>query len=243
MDSHDIFSYAPSRSDTYASRQTFNSYTSLPWQPSRSFREPHSARGSPPSSSSSRPSPTLPLSLMKPPSVPDRFPATPTAGSRALSTLPTPPSSDVARSSPPAEQDPSREDQDQILRDFKIHPPPLHDDVPELSELTPPYLDQQLAKREASLFFRHISPKMLQEWESIHPTLREADHVRYEYDSAMQRMIVQCMPGPIHDSVQGYFIKCVTTTMDRVGGDACEDLIDVNSGTGKALDFPMLNCC
>lgn len=78
---------------------------------------------------------------------------------------------------------------------------------------------------------------MFQEWESLHPTLQEADNARYEYDSFMTRMIVQCMPGPIHDSVQGYFIRLVITAIDRIGGDACEDLVDVNSGTGKRIIF------
>lgn len=101
--------------------------------------------------------------------------------------------------------------------------------------LTHAYLDQQLAKREGSLFLRHISPQMFHEWESLHPTLQEDDNTRYEYDSSMSRMIVKCMPGPIHDSVQGYFIKRVAATMDRLGGDACEDLIEVNCGTGSYI--------
>lgn len=109
--------------------------------------------------------------------------------------------------------------------------------------LTPAYFDEQLAKREQSLFLRRVSPHMFHEWEQRHSSLQEDDHVRYEYDSAMSRMIVQCMPGPIHDSVQGYFIKRVATAMDRLGGDACEALIDVNSGTGKSLLASTSRCC
>lgn len=121
--------------------------------------------------------------------------------------------------------------------DLKIPSVPVDDAQLELSTLTPAFLDQQLATREESLFLRRISPHMLHEWESRHPALREDDVVRYEYDSALSRMIVKCMPGPIHDSVQGYFIKRVAATMDRLGGDACEDLVDVNCGTGTCASF------
>lgn len=82
----------------------------------------------------------------------------------------------------------------------------------------------------SSRFLRRVSPQMFQEWESLHPTLQEADNARYEYDSFTSRTIVQCMSGPIHDSVQGYFIRRVIATIDRIGGDSCEDLVDVKFG-------------
>lgn len=155
------------------------------------------------------------------------------AVSHPVSCWPTPPVSDFAQSSPPAE-DASPEGHNGTIRTLK-HAPPRIDDTPSLSKLTPAYFNQQLAQREESLVLRGISPQQFREWELQYPTLQEADDVRYEYDSFASRMIVQCMPGPIHDSVQGYFIRRVAAMMDRVAGDACDDLINVNSGTGKCI--------
>lgn len=55
---------------------------------------------------------------------------------------------------------------------------------------------------------------MLQEGESLHPTLPEDDNVRYEYDSSTSRKIMKCMPGPIHGYAQRYSIKRVAAVMD-----------------------------
>lgn len=222
----DIFSSSPSSSSTYPSRSNY-SYGLYSPQPSRAFSP---ARHTPsysqltrkPSPAQSRMMPASDKSLLSGPI------------SHPVSSWPTPPASEFARSSPPAEDYGSHEDQNGTLGTLK-HGPPPPDDPPSLSKLTPAYFEEQLARREESLVLRDISPQQFREWEALHPTLQEADDVRYEYDSFASRMIVQCMPGPIHDSVQGYFIRRVAATMDRVAGDACDDLINVNSGTGKCM--------
>lgn len=85
---------------------------------------------------------------------------------------------------------------------------------------------------EGSLIIPDISPTMLNAWESLHPSLPEADDVRYEYDSITRNMIIKCMPTPIHDSLQVYFTRRITAELARAG-DAYLDSVMVASGTGE----------
>lgn len=92
-------------------------------------------------------------------------------------------------------------------------PPPIFPHLipcPTLDLLTPTYLRHLRGSNpERPLYVRGITPAAFDQWESRFPDheLREADDMRYEYDSVMQRLIVKCMPGPIHDSLQIYFVR------------------------------------
>lgn len=104
--------------------------------------------------------------------------------------------------------------------------------------MTPTYLrNLRGSNPERPLFLRGITPAAFDEWELRFPDheLREADDVRYEYDSVTERLIVKCMPGPIHDSLQIYFVRRIMEEGFRTNSFRS---MTVASGTG--VIFPTL---
>lgn len=81
---------------------------------------------------------------------------------------------------------------------------------------------------EAPLILQNVTPDDIGNWRSRFPDLIEDDNVRYEYNSLAERMIVKCMPWPIHDSLQIFMCQRITK---EVSSSRADGKLRFGSGT------------
>lgn len=81
---------------------------------------------------------------------------------------------------------------------------------------------------EAPLVLHNVTLGDFSTWRSRFPDLIEDDNVRYEYNSRAERMIVKCMPWPIHDSLQIFMCQRI---MKEVSSSKADGKLRFGSGT------------
>lgn len=81
---------------------------------------------------------------------------------------------------------------------------------------------------EAPLVLHNVTLSAFDAWRSRHLDLIEDDNVRYEYNSLAERMIVKCMPWPIHDSLQIFMCQRI---MKEVSSSRADRKLRFGSGT------------
>lgn len=141
--------------------------------------------------------------------------------------LPTPPSSSPPRVTTPDVILPSTYDTPATARPPTILRP-LRPDPISLEDVTPYFLRSGMDHMEAPLVLRNVTPTAFDAWRSLHPDLIEDPTVRYEYNSLTSRMIVKCMPYPIHDSLQIFMCQRIT---EALCGSRAQGKVRCGSGT------------
>lgn len=173
------------------------------------------------------PPPPPPPPTTVPPSIPD--PELPsvvnlrTAGTPPpLVFLPTPPGSDIR---PLLTQ--STDENPPFYSAAKPKSPTPH----LLHSITPDTLQSLRESREAPLILFNVTAGDFADWEARFPGIDESN-ARYEYDGLLERMIVKCMAGPVHDSFPIYFFRAINDGLNRAGPD-CRRGLQMCTSTGK----------
>lgn len=78
---------------------------------------------------------------------------------------------------------------------------------PALHDLRPETLQSLCQTRESS-YILHVTSSEFADWEARYPGIDESN-IRYQYDGLMERMIINCMAGPVHDSFPIYFFRAI----------------------------------
>lgn len=68
-----------------------------------------------------------------------------------------------------------------------------------LTRLTPDQLEQIIETMTGRITFPGISSAMFDAWQSLNPTVREADNIWYEFNARTSRLAVKCATSAVHD--------------------------------------------
>lgn len=101
--------------------------------------------------------------------------------------------------------------------------------VPSLRYLTP-YNLQALRESRESPCILDVTPSEFAAWEARFPNVDESNN-RYEYDGIMERMIIKCMAGPVHDSFPIYFFRAINDGLNQAGPQ-CRRGLQMCTSTG-----------
>lgn len=100
-------------------------------------------------------------------------------------------------------------------------------------------VENLIESQRGKLTINGITPKMLSDWEARYPSVREADHINYEYDGSTSRMIIRCHVSPVHDSLQIYFKgRASVALIARLGDESFLENIQMSSGSSM---IPLLS--
>lgn len=163
--------------------------------------------------------------------------------SEALATpdpYPSPPGSNIARSSPFAQGPDNRGSPDTKPAWF---PGASEDDDPAaiLSGLTPHAMEDLIHDHTGRLILRGVTDSMFRDWESMYPEVREADNINFEYDASTSRFMIKCVVSPVHQSVTRFFNSRLAGVLPPLLGEEYYDgNIHHSSGDSTYLRPPPL---
>ncbi|PUU78933.1 hypothetical protein B9Z19DRAFT_26921 [Tuber borchii] len=101
-----------------------------------------------------------------------------------------------------------------------------------LPELREPMILELLETANENLCCEHVSIQDFDSWTVENPELEENKHIRYEYNSFTERLIIKCMATRTHDSLQYFFNQTFSSFLnERIGSLKTSQLFSVGTGT------------
>ncbi|PUU73916.1 hypothetical protein B9Z19DRAFT_1094052 [Tuber borchii] len=101
-----------------------------------------------------------------------------------------------------------------------------------LPELREPRILELLETANEDLCYEHVSIKDFDNWMIENPELEQNKHIRYEYNSFTERLIIKYMATPTHDSLNYFFNQTFSSFLiGRIGSLKTSQLFSVGSGT------------
>jgi len=101
-----------------------------------------------------------------------------------------------------------------------------------LQELRKPRILELLETADEDLCCEHVSIEDFDSWTIENPELEENKHIRYEYNSFTERLIIKCMATPTHDSLHYFFNQTFSSFLiGRIGSLKTSQLFSVGTGT------------
>ncbi|PUU75201.1 hypothetical protein B9Z19DRAFT_1067613 [Tuber borchii] len=101
-----------------------------------------------------------------------------------------------------------------------------------LGELRQPRILELLETANEDLCCEHVSIKDFDSWTIENPELEENKHIRYEYNSFTERLIIKYMATATHDSLHYFFNQTFSSFLiGRIGLLKTSQLFSVGTGT------------